>query len=171
MHKSAEGSCFCRDYPWYIIILRWIILSIIFALGIYIIYQLSQILAWIYILYSVFGLTLVLPLVRCVHCYYYDRWCNVGWGKMAKYLFKKGNQEEYISKYPFAILLYPLWLFPLLIAIILLLRGRNLVSLISLLAYVLLLIIEKLVLRFVACQNCHQKNFCPALPFREKQLI
>ncbi|MCJ7508602.1 MAG: hypothetical protein MUO85_07725 [candidate division Zixibacteria bacterium] len=166
MNEPAQEPFYCKDYPWHIIILRWIILSIIFALGIYIIYQLNQMLAWLYILYSIFGLTLILPLSRCVYCYYHNRWCNTGWGKIAAYLFNKGDEGKYVSKYPYAILLYPLWLFPLLLGMILLVRYRNLISLVLLLAYILLLVIEKLILRFAACVKCHEKAFCPALPFR-----
>ena len=168
MSEIDKKSCLYENYPWYIIILRWIILSTIFILGIYICYQLNQMVAWLYIFYSVFALTLVLPLARCVYCYYHNRWCNFGWGKIAGYLFKKGDEGKYVEKYPFAILLYPLWLFPLLVEITQLIRERNLISLILLVAYVLLLYIEKLILRFVACTNCSQRGFCPALPFRKK---
>ena len=170
MNEQAPKPYFCEDHPWYVILLRWMILTIIFALGIYILYQLNQMMVWLYILYSVFGLTLVLPLARCVYCYYHNKWCNTGWGKLAAYLFKKGDEEKYVPKYPFAILLYPLWLFPLLVGFVLLLRQRNLFSLMLLLAYVLFLYLEKLILRFVACPHCHQRSFCPALPFREKDV-
>ena len=169
MNEPAKEQCLRKDYPWHIIILRWVILSIIFAWGIYILYSLNQTLSLIYILYCVFGLTLVLPLSRCVYCYYHNRWCNTGWGKIAGYLFSKRNEENYVSKFSFSVLLYPLWLFPLLVGIVQALRERNLISLILLIGYGLLLFLEKLSLKLAACPNCHQKDFCPALPFRKKQ--
>jgi len=170
MNEPNKEQYFCKDYPWYIILLRWVFTSIIFALGIYISYHLNQMLSLVYVIYCVFGLTLVLPLSRCIYCYYHGRWCNTGWGKIAGYLFNKGDEEKYLGKFPFSILLYPFWLLPLLVGALQVLRQRNLVSLALFLGYGLLLFLEKVILKLVACQNCRQRTFCPALPFREKQI-
>ncbi len=168
MDEQVKSCHPYTDYPWYVIALRWAMLLTTFILGIYLLYQLGPMVAWFYVFYGVLGLTLILPLSRCVYCHYYGKWCNAGWGKVAEQLFRKEDEEKYVNKYAFAILLYPLWLFPLLVGIILLLRGRDLKSLIFLAAYVLLLFAEKMVLKVVACTFCHQKEFCPALPFRDE---
>jgi hypothetical protein len=91
--KGQAGEfAFCENYPKPIIIIRWIILLLAFALGIYALLQFHHMLAIVYIVYSVIALTLILPLSRCVSCFYHGKFCNTGWGKMAAYLFRKGDE-------------------------------------------------------------------------------
>ena len=49
----------------------------------------------IYILFVVAMLLFVLRKHLCTNCYYYDKWCNNGWGKLSSLFFKKasGNYE------------------------------------------------------------------------------
>lgn len=158
---------FCESYPKYIIVIRWIILLLAFALGIYILLELHHTLAILYIIYSVIALTLILPLSRCVSCFYYGKFCNTGWGKIAAYLFKKGDEARYVDNYNYVIFLHLLWLIPLLAVFLQLVRGRNIWVLVIFVAYILVLLVEKIVLKKLCCKRCHQREFCPALPFRK----
>jgi hypothetical protein len=164
--EAGEFS-FCENYPKHIIIVRWIILILAFALGIYVLFQLHQILAIVYIMYSVIALTLILPLSRCVSCFYHGRYCNTGWGKIAAYLFNKGDESKYVEHYNYAIFLHLLWVIPLLAALLQLIRMRDILTLSAAAAYVLILLLEKVILKKLCCTRCHQREFCPALPFRK----
>ena len=48
-----------------------------------------------YALFIVIMLGFVLRKHLCTQCYYYDKWCHCGWGKLSSAMFKKdaGNQE------------------------------------------------------------------------------
>ena len=165
-NQGGEFS-FCENYPKYIIVIRWIVLSIAFALGIYILLGLHNMLAIIYIIYSVITLTLILPLSRCVSCFYYGKFCNTGWGKIAAYLFKKGDESKYVEHYNYAIFLHLLWLIPLLVALLQLVRQRDLFALSIFAIYLFILFVEKIILKKLCCKRCHLREFCPALPFRK----
>ncbi|MDI6826507.1 MAG: hypothetical protein QMD36_04980 [Candidatus Aenigmarchaeota archaeon] len=50
------------------------------------------------ILYALFGVVMLVFVLRkhlCTKCYYYDKWCHCGWGKLSSAIFKRdsGNQE------------------------------------------------------------------------------
>ena len=50
------------------------------------------------IIYLLFSLVMLFFLLRkhlCTNCYYYNKWCHCGWGKLASLIFKKhtGNQN------------------------------------------------------------------------------
>ena len=165
--NEAIEFTFCENYPKHIIITRWIILLIAFALGIYILLGLNDALAIIYVIYSVIALNLILPLSRCVSCFYHGKVCNTGWGKIAGYLFEKGDESKYVDLYNYAIFLHLLWLVPLLVALLQLVRKRSILALSIFLIYIFILFVEKIILKKMCCKRCHQREFCPALPFRK----
>jgi hypothetical protein len=167
-HKNEAGEFpFCENYPKHVIVIRWIILFLAFGLGIYVLLELHYVLAIIYIIYSIVALTLILPLSRCVSCFYHGKFCNTGWGKTAAYLFKKGDESKYVEHYNYAIFLHPLWLIPLLVALLQLVRQRDILVLVVFVVYILVLFVEKIILKKLCCKRCHQREFCPALPFRK----
>jgi hypothetical protein len=168
--KAQAGEfSFCESYPKSVIVVRWIILLLAFALGIYALLKLHYMLAILYIIYSIMALTLVLPLSRCVSCFYHGKLCNTGWGKTAAYLFKKGDESKYVYHYNYAIFLHLLWLVPLLAALLQVVRKRDFFALSVLGIYVFVLFMEKLTLKRLCCKRCHQRNFCPAVPFRKAE--
>ena len=49
----------------------------------------------LYVLFALIMMVFVLRKYLCTNCYYYDKWCHCGWGKLSSVMFKKGsgNQE------------------------------------------------------------------------------
>jgi hypothetical protein len=166
-HKTEkENFAFCDPYPKYVIIIRWIILTVAFALGIYILLGIKDVLGVLYVVYSLIALTLILPLSRCASCFYHGKVCNTGWGKVAAYLFPKGDESKFVAHYSYAIFLHLLWLIPLLASFFQFVRKRDLLALIIFFSYLFILLVERVTLKKLACTRCHQREFCPAVPFR-----
>jgi hypothetical protein len=173
---EKENFTYCATYPKYVIITRWIILLAAFAMGIYILSDIKDFLGMAYIVYSLIALTLILPLSRCASCFYHGKRCNTGWGRVSAYLFPqdknyttytKEDESQYVERYNYSILLHLLWFIPLLASLLQLLRRRDIITLIIFLAYLFILLMEKVVLKKLACKRCHQREFCPAMPFRK----
>ena len=63
------------------------------------------IVSWIYLIILII-VQISLKKLNCTSCYYYGKWCYLGWGKLAALCFKKdsGNQEKGMK---LAITLYP----------------------------------------------------------------
>ncbi len=162
---QEKNSLYHENYPRFIIFLRLIFLLGVFILCLYIFLDFKKPLAYLYILYAIFCSTLILPLSRCVHCSYYGRFCNTGWGRVSAYLFEKRNQSDYVNKSSFYILTYPLWILPGVLVFFELLFKRSLKYLILFCGFILLWFFGKLFLRWVCCRRCCQKDFCPEVPF------
>jgi hypothetical protein len=163
--KRNEEFKFYRDYPLCIVLLRWLFFAVAFGLGIYILLKFKDILAYIYIFYGAICLTLILPLSRCVYCYYHGRRCDSGFGKVAAYLFPKSDESQYPSKYVYFSLTYLVWLFPGLLGFIQVLRTRSFDALVIFLAFLVALFLERVLLKNLGCKNCHQRKICPGIPF------
>jgi membrane-bound metal-dependent hydrolase YbcI (DUF457 family) len=164
---EKENFAFCHSYPKPVILIRWIILGAAFALGIYFFWSFHPALGLAYVIYSLIALTLILPLSRCASCFYYGKACNTGWGRVAAYLFPKGDETKYVENYSYAIFLHLLWILPLLASLAQLARRRSVLALILFGAYLLVLLMDKITLKRLACARCHQREFCPAVPFRK----
>jgi len=49
---------------------------------------------------SVYAVAMVYFVMRklvCTNCYYYGKWCNMGWGKLAARMYKPGNIERFVE--------------------------------------------------------------------------
>lgn len=164
--KRNEEFKFYQDYPVFTVLLRWLFLGIAFALGVYILLKFEAILAYIYVFYGAICLTLILPLSRCVYCFYHGRCCDSGFGKVAAYLFPKSDESQYASKYVYFTLTYLFWLLPGIVGFVQVLRRRSLPVLLIFLAFLLALLLERVVLKNLGCKNCHQREICPGVPFK-----
>ncbi|UCB51793.1 MAG: hypothetical protein JSV10_07345 [Candidatus Zixiibacteriota bacterium] len=170
MDQAPEGTrefAFCHSYPKPVIVIRWVILGGAFALGIYIMTSIKEVLGLAYVIYSLVVLTLILPLSRCTSCFYHGKACNTGWGKVAAYLFPKGDESKFVDHYDYSIFIHLLWIIPLLASLFQLARERSLLALAVVLAYAFVLSLEKIALKKLACSRCRQREFCPAVPFRK----
>ncbi len=165
--KEKQSPCF-SDYPKFVILGRLILLGLVFSSGIYVFYQLKSELSFIYIFYSLVAIGLILPLSRCVFCFYHGRFCNLGWGKVAGFLFPKRPEDNFTSGYAYMLFIYPIWVFPLLGTVFQVLRFRNFFWLVFSAGYVLLLFLEKVYLKKAGCRFCSQKKVCPGVPFNSK---
>ncbi len=58
-------------------------------------WYLSPLAAWIYLAFAIIMVGIVLRKIVCTNCYYYDKWCCFGWGKLSALLFKKGKIEDF----------------------------------------------------------------------------
>ncbi|MDI6917055.1 MAG: hypothetical protein QMC80_04585 [Thermoplasmatales archaeon] len=56
------------------------------------------IISMIYAIFLVLMLTFVIRKHLCTHCYYYDKWCHCGWGKLAARLgYEKGSGNQQLG--------------------------------------------------------------------------
>ncbi len=156
-------------YPIWIILIRWILAAAELGLALYFVFKFKFDLGIIFTTYSIVAAFVLLPLIRCVRCYYYGKRCNFGWGIMVARLFPRVEGETQAAKYGFAILFWPLRLAPI---------GLGLLSYLGIfddgfslkphglfLIYILVLILHRWFYRFVSCSRCHQRTECPVYDY------
>ena len=68
-----------------------------FALGAIACWYFHPVAAWVYLAFAIIMVYIVLRKLVCTNCYYYDKWCGLGWGKLSALMFKKGKLlSEYL---------------------------------------------------------------------------
>jgi hypothetical protein len=160
-----ENICY-ENYPLKFVIRANILQLAIYLIGAYILYLTGII--WL-ILFLIFILILEIRLLKisCVNCYYYNKSCAFGKGKLCSIFFKKGNPEKFIGKKISLIDIIPdfmVSIIPLVVGIALIALNFNWILLILVILLILLAFPVNGFLRgSVACKYCKQRKIgCPA---------
>ena len=113
------------------------------------------------ILYAAFIVVVVgiaLKKHNCSTCYYYDKWCHLGWGKLAAVMFEKDAGSREIGNR--LSLAYPLIAFaPPVAMVVSLVLGFRVVVLVCLVVY-LVWGIEQFAMRKKSCARCRIRYSC-----------
>jgi hypothetical protein len=106
----------------------------------------------------------VLRKLVCTNCYYYGKWCGMGWGKLAALFFKRGSIDNFSRS--IGIKLAPLTygllsLIPLVLGIIAAIREFTIPRVSVLVLLFLVSFYSGAVSRGKACRNCKMRTICP----------
>ena len=120
--------------------------------------------AWIYIGIVVIQVYILLRKLVCTNCWYYDRWCSLGWGKLSALLFKKGSIEKFRTCV--GIRLAPptyglLALVPMVLIVISLIRDYTIEKALVLALLVALTLFTAFLSRKRTCALCRMRLICP----------
>jgi len=83
------------EYPKAAILLGNLMMLIWIALGTIGCWLLHPLIAWVYLAFAVIMVGIVLRKLLCTSCYYYGKWCPIGWGKLSALMFKKADESEF----------------------------------------------------------------------------
>ena len=154
------------NFPFWIVILSNLVSILIYISGFIITLNLSWIVA---VLYFVFILVLEFRLLskHCTNCYYWNKTCGFGKGRLSSLLFKKGDPSKFCEKtFNWKDIIPDLLvsLVPLLIAIVLIIIKFNLFLLFVTVILIALTTIGNGFIRGnLTCNYCKQREIgCPA---------
>jgi len=161
--KELDGY---ESFPIRIVLLSNLVAISIYAIGIYILALCG---IWWAVLYLVYCGWVEVRVLKgsCVNCYYYDKICCFGKGKLCSLLFKRGNPQKFAEAQIRWFDLIPdfmVFVFPLISGIVLLVIDFSW-SLLALLAILLVLSFggNAFIRGSFACKYCKQKEIgCPA---------
>jgi len=154
-----------EEYPKATIILGNLIMILWIALGTIACWFLHPLAAWIYLTAAIIMVGVVLRKLVCTNCYYYDKWCGMGWGKLSAALcFKKGSIEQFGTG--IGIKLAPLTygllsLIPLICLVISIVQGFTVPKIIVLPLLLLVSLYSGFISRKKGCADCRMKLICP----------
>ncbi len=86
-----------ENFPIWIPIIAVFVSIVIYVLGTIILMGFGIIIAILYIIYC-FGVEILVILRSCKNCYYYNRVCGLGKGKIASLFTKKGDPKKFTEK-------------------------------------------------------------------------
>jgi len=155
-----------EKFPLSIVLLANFISVLIYFIGIIIVLQIGLIWMIIYIIYIII-LEISLLKKNCVYCYYYGKRCAFGKGKLASFLFKKGDLKKLPKRQITWKDILPDFLvsvIPILLGIILLILNFNWILIILIIILFFLAFIAIAIIRTISsCKYCKQRELgCPA---------
>jgi hypothetical protein len=162
-----------ENMPLWIVLISNLLALSIYAIGIYIVSRFGVLFVILYLLYIIW-IEVRLLKGSCVDCYYYDKICAFGRGKLCSLFFKNGNPKKFVEKEIKKIDLVPDFLvsiIPMVFGIILLVTDFSW----TILALLIILSIlsfggNAFVRGSLACKYCKQREIgCPALEVFSKQ--
>jgi hypothetical protein len=169
MKEPKAYECF----PLPIVLLSNLVGISIYAIGAYILAGFG---IWPALLYLAYCGWVEVRVLRgsCTNCYYYDKVCAFGKGKLCSLLFKKGDPQRFVEAQVTWFDLIPdfmVSIFPVIGAIVLLVMDFNWVLLALLAAMIVLSFGGNAVVRgSFACKYCKQKELgCPAEKLFDKK--
>lgn len=153
-----------ENYPWWWVLWENLYNFVIWTLGAWLLWPLGiagiPIAAIAYILLIIVFIWILLKKHNCTTCYYYGKWCHLGWGKYAALFFKKDSgSAEVGGKLSVIYMILPL--IPLLGGVaVLLWKGFFWLWLIALVVFVALNVFQFAVLRKAGCRRCKRRFNC-----------
>ena len=153
------------------IILDNIIMAFWIALGTIACWFFYDIVAWIYLGFAIVMIYFVLRKMLCTRCYYYNKWCHIGWGKLSALLFKKGDIVEFnkCTGGKIAPLTYmTLTLTPIILLVISILIEFSFLKIIIILLFLVVSVYNLFISRIIACKKCKMRNICPGSTKKNK---
>jgi len=153
-----------EEYPKAGIVIGNFLMFLWIALGTIACWFLSLLFAWIYFVFAIIMVLIVLRKLVCTNCYYYDKWCAIGWGKLSALFFKKGKIENFPNT--FGLKLAPLTygllsLIPIILIIISLIQKITFFKIAILLLLLLISFYSAVIGRKKSCVNCKMRLICP----------
>jgi len=153
-----------EEYPKSSIILGNLMMILWIALGTIACWFLYALAAWIYLVFAIIMVFVILRRLVCTDCYYYDKWCCMGWGRLSALFFKKGKIENFPNS--FGLKLAPLTyglltLIPLIFVIISIIQGFTISKIVILILLLLISFYSGAISRKKTCAKCKMRLICP----------
>ncbi len=152
-----------EQYPMSRIIIGNILIALWLIVGTVAVWFFSPVLATVYLIVAALSVYIILRKLVCTNCYYYDKWCSMGWGKIASALFKRGNIEQFNESIGLRLapIVYGLLtIFPLIVVLVVLILEFDFYKLAVLVILLFFAVYSGSVSRKSACADCKMKTTC-----------
>lgn len=164
--ETVSKNTYYETFPVWIPLVALCLSVVSYLLGATILWGFGIIVALLYLVYC-FGIEMMVIFRSCKHCYYYNKVCGLGKGKIAPFITKKGDVKKFSEREITFIDLIPDFLvsiFPLVGGVILSIFDFSWIR-IGLMVLLLLLSFggTAVVRGSLACNYCKQREIgCPA---------
>lgn len=148
-------------YPWSKILPRWFFGMIEMGISVYLVISFKMYVGLAYAAYWIVSMLVLLPLIRCIHCYYYGKRCNTALGLFAGFAFPQGETIYFQAGYALTFILWPLRIIPVGIGLLGLLDGVTFIPDGLFGIYIIIIVLHRLYYRTANCRVCNMQSECP----------
>jgi hypothetical protein len=160
--KSTNHTC-KKVIPLWQVLLDNVPTLSMYILGAIIMGYYSNLLATVYVIYSLLSIVWFWRMI-CPYCSYYNtRGCPCGYGKISSFFFNKRDSVDFKKVFRRNIIfLFPSWFIPPVFGVMILINSYSLSLLIYLASFVVIgFILIPLISKLVGCKDCEIKEDCP----------
>jgi hypothetical protein len=153
------GDSYYECYPSWIVTTSIVQTFASYALGALVVSLIGLFFAFVFVVLVIVTM-LMSPLFRCRYCYYYGKRCSFGLGLIAKFLVKKGSEDQFCEAknvYPTAAVGFVTTILPIIVLAFLLFTEFSTALGITTTVYVLVALLPGFFLRpRIFCRYCRQ---------------
>jgi hypothetical protein len=152
-----------EQYPMSRVVLGNILIILWIVVGTIAVWFFSPIIATLYLIVAVVTVYFILRKIVCTNCYYYDKWCSMGWGKLAAALFKQGRIEEFNESIGLRLapIVYGLLtIFPLIVVLYVIIAEIDFYKIAVLVILLFFSVYSGSISRKSACASCKMNTMC-----------
>lgn len=152
-----------EQYPMSRVVLGNILMILWIVVGTIAVWFFSPIIATLYLIVAVITVFFILRKLVCTNCYYYDKWCSLGWGKLAAALFKQGRIEEFNESIGLRLapIIYGLLtIFPLVVVLVAIIAEIDFYKIAVLIILLFFSVYSGSISRRSACASCKMNAMC-----------
>ena len=155
-----------EKFPLWMVCITFLHTAVMYGIGVFILSGFGGLWAGLYIFYCIWIEWRVM-MKSCKNCYYYNKFCCLGRGKLAPLFVKKGDPKHFWDKEVSWFVLLPDMLIPvipIICGIVLLMKNFSLFILFNMVFLIFLATIGNALIRgSLACKFCKQRDIgCPA---------
>jgi len=162
-HEVKLNEKGVEQYPMSRVILGNILMILWIVVGTIAVWFFSPLVATLYLIVAVVTVYFILRKLVCTNCYYYDKWCSMGWGKLAAALFKQGRIEEFNESIGLRLapIIYGLLtIFPLIVVLIAIIAEIDFYKIAVLVILLFFSVYSGSISRKSACASCKMNTMC-----------
>jgi hypothetical protein len=152
-----------EQYPMSRVVLGNVLMILWIVVGTIAVWFLSPLAATLYLIVAVITVYFILRKLVCTNCYYYDKWCSLGWGKLAAALFKQGRIEEFNESIGLRLapIVYGLLtIFPLVVVLVAIIAEIDFYKIAVLVILLFFSVYSGSISRKSACASCKMNTMC-----------
>ena len=162
-----------EKYPKGEIVFNNVLFILLIALGTIACRFIHPVLGWIYLSFAIVMVGIVLRRLVCTNCYYYDKWCSIGWGKLSALFFSRGDIERF--KESVGVKLAPavyglLMAVPLILTVFSIFQRFTTSKVVVLSLLLLLSFYSGRISRKKGCIRCRMRLICPGSAVRGEKI-
>ncbi len=153
-----------EEYPQAPVILNNLLMILWIVMGTLACWFFNPSVALVFLAFAVIMVYVVLRKLVCTDCYYYGKWCPIGWGKLSATLFKKGNIEDFATGIglKLAPLTYGLLaIVPLVLIVISIIQAFSIAKIVVAILLLSVSFYSASIGRKKACAQCKMRLTCP----------
>ncbi len=124
----------------------------------------------LYALFALIMLTFVLRKHLCTGCYYYDKWCHCGWGKLSSSMYKKDSGNQKLGGILAVLTWGIIMVLPIIGMILVVVFGKVRLTheLVFFIPFLILVCING-IMHKIDCERCKMRFICPGSAAKNRE--